>query len=245
MTQEETFLFGIYIYFLLQHLSFFSKTNHHGTVQGCQKLWLKEASWGKVLRVPLLVPGTGGSKLIVRKDFRSVIHMQVGALLRVPSGYSILSCFSCRWDFIDNTWAWILGQAAQNEEKRENLSPLPHFCTSTPIIWALSHLHLGACSQFLFLLHWGTCPTEVSLLLHSILSLNILKRSTAWQPAVCESEIKMLFPFPLCDPKLEILICLCGLFILTWSSATQYFFILDCVGSCSPCGTKNYAEQKL
>lgn len=103
-TRRNFFIRYIHIFSSSTSL-FFSETNHHGTVQGCQKLWLKEASWGKVLRVPLLVPGTGGSKLIVRKDFKAVTHMQVGALLRVPSGYSILSCFSCRWDLIDNTWA--------------------------------------------------------------------------------------------------------------------------------------------
>lgn len=192
-----------------------------------------------------MVPSTRGSKLIVRKDFKALTNVQVEAQFCVPSGYCILSCFSCSWDFADNSWVWILGQSAQNAfGKRENLSPPPHFCTSTPTVCALSHIHLGVCSQFLFFLQWGTSPTEVSLSLHSILSLNILKRSTVWHPTVCESEVKMLFPLPLCDTKIEILIHPCGLVILTWSSATQYFFILDCVRSCSSCGTKNYVEQK-
>lgn len=90
---------------------------------------------GKVLRIPLMVPGTGGRKLIFRKDFKALTHMQGEALLCVPSGYFNLPCFSCKWDFADNSWAWILGQFAQNGSgKRENFSPPPHFCTSTHTI---------------------------------------------------------------------------------------------------------------
>lgn len=243
-TRKKLFYLVYTCIFLLNFsLSFWNKSPWY--CSELLKVVAEESKLGK-LRMPLMVPGTWGSKLIVRKDFKALTHMQVEALPCVPSGYSILSCFSCRWDFPDNSWAWILGQSAQNASgKRENLSPPPHFCTSTPTVWALFHIHLGVCSEFLFLLHWGTSPTEGSLSLHSILSLHILKRSTVSHPTVCESEVKMLFPFPLCDTKLEILIHPSGFYIVTWSSATQYFFILVCVRSCSSCETKKCVEQKL
>lgn len=48
---------------------------------------------GETLRILLVVLGIGGNDLIVGKYFKAWIHMQMEALLRVPSWSHILSWF--------------------------------------------------------------------------------------------------------------------------------------------------------
>lgn len=229
------FCFFPFIHWWVYHLlssstsPFYLETDHHDTLPELTK-GMAEGSklLGEILSILLMVLSIGGNDLIVGKYFKTWIHMQVEALLCVPSWSHILSWFSCRWNFIDNWWGWILGQTAQNVSgKRGNFSSPSsslhiHSC-NLGSLW-----HTPWCLQsVLFILHWGIPPAEATLLLHSILSLNVLKQSTAWHPTVCESEITMLLPLLLCDASVKILIPPCVLVILTWLSATQYHTILD------------------
>ena len=120
----------------------------------------------------------------------------------------------------------------------ETSHPLPHLCPSTAVTWALSDVHCGVCSQFLFILHWGTIISALSSLTecpktkHGLTSYNVWK----WNKNVVSFAPvwhKRKNPYPsLWLGHSNLVKCHSVPYHLRW-----------CVRSCSPCGAKNYVEM--